>query len=88
MGKHKKTRQEKMIADLRRKLSLQTTSPSTIPHLTLKLPTIPTPSQTSLIYSHDYLKSDLLKTTFITCSIIVAEIILFVLIKQQIIKLL
>lgn len=90
MGKHKKTRQEKIIADLRRKLSLKD-QPSVLktPRFTFQLSPSPKPNDqtSSFIYTHEYLNHDLLKTAFLTSSIVIAEIILFFLSKQQIIKL-
>lgn len=98
MGKHKKTRQEKIVADLRRKLFLQIQTSSnlinkqstSVSNFKLKFSNIPSnasSSNTSLIYTHEYLKFDILKTAFLTSSIVIAEVILFLLSKQQIIKL-
>lgn len=88
MGKHK-TRKEKIISDLRKKLAVQTSSVSFTSN-NFKLPSLKQPVssiQTSFIYTHESLSSDLLKTLFLTSSLIISEIIIFFLLKNQILKL-
>ncbi|MBI2431181.1 MAG: hypothetical protein HYV39_04150 [Candidatus Levybacteria bacterium] len=85
MNKHKKTRKEKMLADLHRKLQFQkqaqtfsTLSTSTyVPQQSMAI-------TTSRPYS--YLMYDLIKTSILTTGIIVGEFFLFYFLKTHIIK--
>ena|SRR3989339_653465 len=97
MNKHKKTREQKIISDLRRRLSLQAeTVKKTIPEEEIKrtkelnynynasqMPVKPS----TVIYTHEYLRKDLSKTAFLTFSIIAFELLLFLLFKNQILRL-
>lgn len=92
MSKHKKTREQKIIADLRRKLSLQagqaeTAKQSTTPfsYSYSSSETITKPS--AIIYTHEFLYRDLFKTAFLTLSIVVFEMLLFLLLKNNILRL-
>lgn len=92
MSRQKKTRQQKIIAELRRKLSVKAPvevspefvvkepSPSKLTQINQPLKTTP-----SLTYS--YLLPDLLKTTILTMSIITLQLILFFLLKARLIVL-
>ncbi len=86
MGKQKKTREQKIIADLRRKLDMQSKKEPTFEFK----PSPQRPIQPSLItktIAYPYLLGDLLKTITLTGAIVGAEIILFFLLKKQILLL-
>lgn len=92
MSKRKKTKTEKKIADLRRKLS------ETMPKQTL---TLPTAQQSYAFHSssnltganirpslnYSFILPDIIKTAVITLTIIFFQIVLLLLSKYQIIKL-
>lgn len=89
--KQKKTRQQKVIADLRRKL--QTASNAATPLQTMPEKKIMPPivrqqnstlENTSAVDVNQYLINDLSKTVFLTGLIVLAEFFLFVLLKNQI----
>ncbi len=88
----RKTRQEKIIADLRRKLqTTHLTSSST----SMSLPSKPNreiytvlPQKKSLVvFEKLYILTDLRKTAIVTLSIIVFEMILYFLLQKHIISL-
>ncbi len=85
MRKRRRTRKEKIIADLHRKLQTQsipisssqqvkkTYKPTMLPHSTTVLPN----------NSYQHLFHDLLKTTLLTTGIIALELLLFIAQKKQ-----
>ena len=91
----RKTRQQKIIADLRRQL-IKTSVPikveSTMEKKESPMP-IATPrehiqvSQQRLTYTNPYLAKDLRKTAFLTSCIVVAQLFLFILLRQHILLL-
>lgn len=85
MSRHKKTRQQKVMADLRRQKFVYTLENK---NLTNVLPA-DTPTATTIITNlpYSYIKHDILKTFLLTASIIGFQIILFVLLKNHIIVL-
>lgn len=92
MSRHKKTRQQKIIAELRRKLSVK--NPMEVsPQLVLKEPSLPKltqinqPLKTTPSLTYSYLLPDLLKTTVLTMSVIALQLILFFLLKAHIVVL-
>ena len=101
MAKHKKTKQQKIIADLRRQLQYenQTTSskkPSTEQAISNQAKTISLPKefsyknpsenlQNKTKTAYPYLKHDLFKTGVLTSSIVFAQLFLFFLLKNHII---
>lgn len=108
MSKHKKTRQEKIIADLRRKLAYQNSTQKSkpleklqekksvaenklmTPHFQYqtKPPEINIGSQkTTNSNKYPYLKHDLLKTGILTGSFLIAEFLLFFILKNHFINL-
>jgi hypothetical protein len=88
MAKHRKTRQEKMIADQRHVL-YHLESPSidkpakseTKPSASYKLD-MPLPSKT-VTASYTYVTADLRKTAIVTAAIIVAQIFLFIILNNM-----
>lgn len=89
MAKHKKTRQQKIVAELRRKLQIQNQtyafSPSQTPEQPKKkhayvLRTTPN------VTAYPYIKHDLLKTFILTGTVIIFELILFFLTKYNILR--
>lgn len=82
MPKKKKTRKQKMAADLRNKTTGQTvytlpTQQTTNPVLQQKSePAIRTQNQNILTSEYTYLNTDLIKTAVLTISIIIAELLL------------
>ncbi len=88
MRKHKKTRQEKIIADLHRKIQYQrvptvnsseyTIAPSLIKQTTSSYREVALPT-------YAYLKRDLIKIFLLTSSILASQTILFFLLKQTIV---
>lgn len=92
MSKRKKTRQQKIITDLRRKLILDTRYPQS-PLVFAKPKEIKNnyqdalPTSTALLQNYPYIKRDLLKTAFLTGSIVVLELLLSFLLKTHLIKL-
>jgi len=88
----RKTRQQKIIADLRRQLT-KTVEPINLDTVVEKKTpikqgiTLPERSQTSpqrLTYTNPYLINDLRKTAILTSCIIVAQFFLFFLLRQHI----
>jgi len=84
MHKHKKTLKEKKLADLRRKFYL--TEPLT------KVKTDHTPASegttvVSVTSTYPYLMQDVLKVGILTVTIIAVQVILFFLLKKQILVL-
>ncbi len=95
MSKGKKTRQQKIIADLHRKLQLQnqaTPETYTFTNQTVNKKTL-FPSQNfhtfaaSNTFAYQYLAHDLLKTLFLTTGIIVIELLLFGILTKHILVL-
>lgn len=84
MAKHKKSREEKIISDLRRKLEQtapQTYSlPTTTHNKTAYIPSAKDPYQTTYLY----VLHDLRKTLFLTSTIIIAETVLLFLLRKNI----
>ena len=81
MSKHKKTRKEKIIADYRHQVYiLKNNIPLSNPIVTAIA------VNESSDFTANILK-DVLKTTILTCTIVVAQIILFFLLKRHIINL-
>ena len=99
MAKRKKTRQQKIIADLRRKLTIDAEPQiqSTLLIQEKNFPLIPPPSQKLSLQnaqkitpndnSYAHLTYDLTKTTVITSSLIVIELFIFFLLTLHIIVL-
>ena len=94
MSKAKKTRQEKMIADLHRKLhqqqsitSVSTPEQKTQYTYTIKHTQAPMGVSTvTTITNLSLIKHDLIKTTIVTGAIISLQLLLFFLLKAHIIK--
>lgn len=83
----KKTRKEKVIAELRRKLShVEVTANNTTKVSPQYFSTIQSSSQTTSM-AHPYFYSDLLKTLFVTTAILIFQITLFLAIKHNFINL-
>ena len=81
MAKRKKTRQQKMIADIRHQVySLEGSSSISVE----KTPPIPSIPQIVQATSYNYLKHDLIKTAFLTGIILAVQSILFFLLKNHI----
>ena len=87
MGNKRKTRKEKVIADLRRQLysfkghNIVTSEPKVL----LQPKTLPT--SPALVNRYPYLISDVLKTGILTMLILACQIILFLILKNHVIKL-
>lgn len=81
MGKYKKTRQEKVIADLRRKFNTTGNALGSLPKVKQPNPASVNPST---IDANQYLMGDLSKTAFLTGLIILIEFFLFVLLKNRV----
>jgi hypothetical protein len=86
MAKHRKTRQEKMIADSRHiSYHLETITAQDSPKraqksdFSLELPQTSTRTKT---ISYDYVTKDLRRTTLLTASIIIAQIILYIVLNR------
>lgn len=92
MSKRKKTRQAKIISDLRRKIAHTDITPpaqvvSSHRHEQFASTTYTTLKKPSLHeYSNTHVLQDLQKTTFVTVSILAVEIILFMLLKNQLLS--
>ncbi len=94
MGKHNKTRKEKIIADLNRKIQIQANGESIFfsqtqePHVekTVHIPVFQAiePARNS----YTYLFHDIKKSFLITSSIIAFEIVLFLIMQRNIVSLL
>jgi len=78
MSKHKKTRKEKIIADYRHQVYILKNN-----NMPLNKPAIVI-SVNENLYSNIHVLKDLLKTGALTCAIVVAQIILFFLLKRHI----
>lgn len=87
MGKNKKTRHEKKIADLRRALATtQGTSAPSIEHRsTFSYSGISTPVTpvATIHVDNKILKNDVLKTTILTAAIVVGQFVLLFLLKRH-----
>lgn len=81
MGKYKKTRQEKIITDLRRKLNTTSNTLGSLSKVTQPNPVSVNPSTIDL---NQYLIGDLSKTAFLTGLIILVEFFIFVLLKNRV----
>lgn len=86
MSKDKKTRQQKIIADLRRRLAEPATQREYSPQDSLPTSAFkyrlenhqPTDSfVSSSVNTYSYLVHDLLKTVYVTCGIVTLELLLF-----------
>ncbi|GDX61754.1 hypothetical protein LBMAG33_0640 [Candidatus Levyibacteriota bacterium] len=91
MSKRKKTRQEKIITGLRRKLSINGPDRSldnqALAYTSMQFQPIKTAQYEDLItYNTMHFKKDIQKTAIITFGILAFEIILFLLIKNQLIS--
>ena len=84
--RHKKTRQEKILADLRRKNFVYTLENKNLPSMINLQDNI---SKTNIadVSSYSYIRHDILKTSLLTASIIGFQIILFIFLKNHIIVL-
>lgn len=94
MSKHKKTREQKIISELRRKLKTRNITPdikaegketeekTTAYKLNFENKTI-IKNQSNRIENNPFLKHDLLKTAYLTGSIVFAEIILLLVTKNM-----
>lgn len=93
MGNKKKTRKEKIIADLRRQLhySLENQNISFSQNNKLKgsinTTTINSKASPTLLNAYPYLLSDILKTGIVTISLVAFQIILFLILKKHILVL-
>jgi hypothetical protein len=95
MSKRKKTKKEKIIADLHRKLHSQTpisdttasrhVAPQQSVYTYKARPTTVTKTPVVLTTNLPHVKHDLLKTTMVTSAIIIAQLFLFYLLKSHII---
>ncbi len=80
MNKHRKTLIEKKLADQNREMAY-TFSPVLQSERTISVPKITT------IYTHEYLKQDLLKTVILTTSLIIIQLLMLFMLKSHILKL-
>lgn len=85
MNKHRKTLKEKKLADLRRKF-YNGAPLSKIEPVQTSVSIKSTPAASS-INKYPYLIKDTLKTSILTCAIVAAQVILFFLLKKQILVL-
>ena len=83
MSKHRKTLIEKKLADQNREMAYAsyTFSPVSQSKLTISTPQIGT------IYTHEYLKQDLLKTVILTAFLIIIQLLMLFMLKTHILKL-
>ncbi len=100
MTKRKKTRQQKIIADLRRNLqsknqhsfeSLQNQHSPVIPQPIIEetykvIPQVRTATKPLTTGGYVLVASDLIKTVYLTTTIIFAELVLFFLLKNHILR--
>ena len=87
MAKHRKTRQEKMVADQRHisyhldisptQVSTPSEKKSNSQTYKLDIPTSRVP-----VTTYDYVKNDLRKTAMVTAAIIIAQIFLFIILNR------
>ena len=89
MAKKKKTRQQKIIADLRRQINAsQTKSAPVLPSLNLPKVNLSEKKQaTATFVNMSYLVKDLQKTAILTTSMIAFQLILLFILKNHIITL-
>jgi len=78
MSKHKKTRKEKIIADYRHQVYILKND-----NMPLNKPVIKIPINENS-NSNIHVLKDLLKTGILTCSIVVVQIVLFLLLKKHV----
>ena len=84
MGKHRKTLKQKKLADLRRKYNAFQAKESYFLKTKTPITPIAPPAQTvSMANKYLYLIQDVLKTSVITAIIITIQVILFLLLKKQ-----
>jgi len=81
MSKHKKTRKEKIIADYRHQVYILKDN-----NIPLSNPATTIAIKESSDYTADILR-DVLKTTILTCGIVVLQIVLFFLLRRHIVNL-
>ena len=83
MNKHRKTLIEKKLADQNREMAYTsyTFSPALQSKQTISIPKITT------IYTHEYLKQDLLKTVILTASLIIIQLFMLFMLKSHVLKL-
>ena len=79
MSKHKKTRKEKIVADYRHQVYILENK-----NIPLNNPPVATIVHESAHFN-TYALKDILKTGILTCSIVAAQIVLFLLLKRHII---
>lgn len=84
MAKHRKTRQEKMIADQRHvSYHLETdTAQVSVPSEKKDSFTLDLPEKRPQAISYSYVSKDLRKTAAVTASIIIAQIFLFIVLNR------
>lgn len=102
MAKHKKTKEQKKIADLRRRLQFQTEKNTINNEARKSLYSIETTNQPkresiysfkheiknkASIINYDYVMEDLKRTGILTGSVIAAQLVLFYLLKTHILSL-
>lgn len=89
MTKAKKTRQQKIIADLHRKLQIQSevSSPAAYTFHAKHIYNTPTRENALYVSTLPYIKHDLFKTTIVTAAIISAQLLLYYLLKTHLIML-
>ena len=87
MGNKRKTRKEKVIADLRRQL--YSFKGQDVVSSEPKVPLLPKTwhAPPTLVNTYPYLTSDVLKTGILTMLILACQIILFLILKNHVIKL-
>jgi hypothetical protein len=76
----RKTRKEKVISELRRKLATNQPTQSSQTFVSTHQ-YAPTTTYATTVLAHHYLKKDLLKTFFLTSAIVAIELILFIFTK-------
>lgn len=83
MSKHRKTLMEKKLADQNREMAYTsyTFSPVSQSERTVSIP------KTTTIYTHEYLKQDLLKTVILTTSLIIIQLFILFMLKSHVLKL-
>lgn len=98
MPKNRKTRKQKIRASIRQRTAITTAVQTSSITTTELQPTIKTPEKFSLqpsslhssfgtIQAHTYLKGELLKTSLLSTGIIIAELLLFFLVRNHILVL-
>ena len=82
MAKRKKTLEQKKLADMHRQVySLNNYSPT--PSVKKAVPNIQQAPQLTTI---SYLKHDIIKTSILTASILASQVLLFILLKNNIVR--